>query len=87
MKNINLKSCPFCGSNAVQIFDNSTEDEEYYMIECENCNAAVCFGDESETREGVARMWNKRANTFIIKQNGNNCTNISNAGTVNIDMR
>ena len=82
-----LKKCPFCGSKDIQILDNSTPDDEYYMIECQNCNAAVCFGYDSTTKEGAIRMWNRRANKFVINQSGSNCTNISNAGTVNIDMR
>lgn len=67
MKGIELKKCPFCGSKDVQIFDNSTHDEEYYMIECQDCNAAVCFGDESETKEGTTRMWNNRVDKLQIR--------------------
>ena len=59
---IELKPCPFCGAK-VAIEDISTEDETYFMIQCENqkCSAAACFGDESETQEGAARAWNRRA--------------------------
>ena len=51
MSKIKLKPCPFCGSEAT-IEDISTEDEYYFMIQCQNekCGAAVCFGDESETQ-------------------------------------
>lgn len=63
MTEIKLKACPFCGSQQVSIEDISTEDETYFMIQCENeeCYAAACFGDESETQEGAARAWNRRA--------------------------
>ena len=62
MSEIKLKPCPFCGSEAT-IEDISTEDEYYFMIQCQNekCGAAVCFGDESETQEGAARAWSRRA--------------------------
>ena len=61
MEDIKLKPCPFCGSKKVAIDDISTEDENYFMIQCEKCFAAACFGDESETQEGAARAWNRRA--------------------------
>lgn len=55
-----LKPCPFCGGE-VDIENISTEDEQYYMVSCKKCGAAICFGDKSETQVGAIEAWNKRA--------------------------
>ena len=74
MSEIKLKPCPFCGAK-VAIDDISTEDEDYFMIQCQNeeCGAAACFGDESETKEGAARAWNRRVNNKPIRQSCKSC--------------
>ena len=87
MAEIKLKPCPFCGAQ-VSIDDISTRYESYYMVQCENkkCNAAACFGDESETQEGAARAWNRRCSETTVNQYGNTNTNINNVGTMNLRM-
>lgn len=45
--------CPLC---PIAQDDVCIETEGKYGIE----HAAACFGDESETKEGAARAWNRR---------------------------
>ena len=62
MNSQELKPCPFCGEEKVQIEDISSEDEQYFMIQCSNekCSAATCFGDTSENKNKAIEAWNRR---------------------------
>lgn len=76
-----IKPCPFCGGKVtLENINPKDADEEMYMFECTNddCASATCFGDYSTDRATAIENWNKRVNQT---------TYISNAGTVNIDMR
>lgn len=64
-----LNRCPFCGSR-VKI-DNIAEnnDDEYYMVQCENedCGASSCFGEG--TKKEIIERWNRRAGKCAKKRN------------------
>jgi len=82
MPELKIKPCPFCGSKVtVENINSKDADEEMYMFECTNanCAAATCFGDYSTNRVTAIKVWNKRVT--------GQTTYISNAGTVNINMR
>ena len=53
-----LKHCPYCGSN--KIITNGEDDElgyYYYIIECENCGART---DKADDEEEAILLWNNR---------------------------
>ncbi len=82
MSELKIMPCPFCGSEVTAENINPKDaDEEMYMFECtnDNCGSATCFGDYSTDRATAIKNWNKRVT--------GQTTYISNAGTVNIDMR
>ena len=82
MKEQEINPCPFCNSKVnLENINPADSDEEMYMFECTNddCASATCFGDYSTDRATAIKNWNKR----VIKHT----TYISNAGTVDIDMR
>lgn len=55
---IELRSCPFCGGEAV-IEHNSEYDDEGYAVRCSECGieSPNCCSDEHE----AAQWWNRRA--------------------------
>lgn len=57
---IELRSCPFCGGEAV-IEHNSEYDDEGYVVRCSECGieASNWCSNEHET----AQWWNRRADT------------------------
>lgn len=59
MNEIELKPCPFCGSDDV-VFGAGLEDE--YYVECWDCSAKVesCFG---KTTRSISAMFAKSAAT------------------------
>ena len=81
-----LKPCPFCGGKVI-IEDISTEDEEYYMIQCtkEECSASACFADYSTTKKGAAEAWNRRAGVIVVNNFGNG-EQIKNEGHMTINI-
>ncbi len=81
-----LKPCPFCGES-VGI------DREY--IFCDNCHLILRFDDRvyngeaenlKEAREQAIEIWNRRVPQTEVHQYGENCTHISNCGTLNLNL-
>ena len=53
-----LKPCPFCGSEAlVHKMDRlTTKDRYFFKLECKKCGAC----QERQTKEKAIEAWNKR---------------------------
>lgn len=64
---VELKPCPFCGSNA-EMEHVERSDASGWYVQCTNraCRANCNMLDESDT--GIARAWNQRAD--IKEENG-----------------
>jgi len=60
-----LKDCPFCGSNNLQI---GTIDEETVCIECNGCNASggYFYEPDSTSPEEATTAWNTRTDQAAI---------------------
>lgn len=91
-----LKPCPFCGSRDIGMnrrteehhvcedgkFRRSTLSERW-QIKCENCPCGTYY---SFYLEDAVNAWNKRASQTTVNQFGENCTHISNCGTLNLKL-
>lgn len=55
-----LKPCPFCGGKVKITNIKDYDNEDFYMVYCEECPASTCFGTESFTKEGAVEAWNRR---------------------------
>lgn len=66
-----LKACPFCGSEVIDIFDVDSiiDDNGYWRVKCEGCSANMekpyllgnyCKGDKDKMRKEVIKEWNRR---------------------------
>lgn len=55
-----LKPCPFCGRKAVL---REKANIGTYIVECTNgnCPASYMIGNDYETEEEAAEVWNRRA--------------------------
>jgi Lar family restriction alleviation protein len=51
-----LKSCPFCGSEDVNTFEEDDEIREWYVI----CNECWAQGARSLTETSAISLWNLR---------------------------
>lgn len=58
MRTIDLKPCPFCGSNEAYVTQNCYGE---YYVRCPNCGAVV-WGkdDERPTKRQAIDLWNRR---------------------------
>ena len=75
-----LKPCPFCGDEA-SIIRTYTDDRQYQVF-C-GCGGRVAYFD---TEEEAIESWNKRVPLTVVNQQGENCTNITNCGTLNLSL-
>lgn len=57
--NIELKPCPFCGSDAQMISEYETIVGKRYKVVCPVCMASVNTGC-AQTDKQAARAWNRR---------------------------
>lgn len=61
---LKIGPCPFCGSEDIEVVDNSTEDESDWILQCNGCNTAVIASNEDcmpvDLVELIGR-WNRRA--------------------------
>lgn len=56
-----LKTCPFCGSEAVmETFTTTREKEPRYRVRCSGCWCETDWDNWSE--DEAADKWNRRAN-------------------------
>lgn len=61
---LRIKPCPFCGSEDIEVVDNSTEDEKDWILQCNGCNTAVIASNEDCMPVDLVeliRRWNRRA--------------------------
>ena len=60
MTNINLKPCPFCGSEAKILkyypYDGYQNERPVYLIRCVLCNASI----KRDQEEFAVKAWNHR---------------------------
>jgi len=58
--NNKLKSCPFCGSNDVELRDDDTGIvwEHAFQVMCWECGVRTLY---TQTQEKAVKMWNRRA--------------------------
>ncbi len=54
-----MKTCPFCGSDNVEISSNGKN--EYYGT----CNICMCFSPEATTADDAIERWNNRASKSV----------------------
>jgi len=55
-----LKPCPFCGGKAYFYnYDKGYEENNYFMIWCDNCECAET--PQFKTEQEAIFAWNKRA--------------------------
>lgn len=62
--NNNLKSCPFCGSDNIELqYTDYTGDiyNPYWSIYCNNCPAHMVEFEQPDP-EIIINLWNTRAN-------------------------
>lgn len=82
----NLKTCPFCGGVATQIFSVYSETYVY------GCLTNGCMGNAHKhlcrynTDKEAIEAWNKRVPQTVVNQFGENCTHIDNCGTLNLNL-
>lgn len=57
MSDVELKPCPFCGSDEVKV-QNFLSEAKYYGILCCECDTRACTHFD---RESVIKAWNTRA--------------------------
>ena len=74
-----LKPCPFCGGEAEFVGDTQT-------IKCKNCGGAFIVTNPLISRLEVKEAWNRRVPQTVVNQNGENCTSITNIGTLNFSL-
>jgi Lar family restriction alleviation protein len=59
MQDYNLKPCPFCGGNKIEL-DNMSALFCSWICRCSGCNATITGGGNS-TKESTIKAWNRRA--------------------------
>ena len=53
-----LKPCPFCGGDRIEIYDLGHQETPCWFVTCNNCGAEISgFWQES----GAIEAWNRRA--------------------------
>ena len=54
-----LKSCPFCGGEAILIPCGGYDCDVYYQIQCTECN--LVQPSYYQTEDEAVKLWNMRA--------------------------
>lgn len=91
-----LKPCPFCGSTDIGMNKRIEENlvmrngkfkvqtcSDRYQIKCRNCPCGTYY---AFYLEDAVEAWNKRVPQTVVNQHGENCTHISNCGTLNLNL-
>ena len=79
-----LKPCPFCGCKAKTVM---TRDGKWHGVKCSNHNCiANSISPEYDLRTQGIEAWNRRVPQTVVNQHGENCTHISNCGTLNLNL-
>lgn len=53
-----LKPCPFCGSNEIQLYICPSEVKTEYVVYCLGCGASSMYADKEKD---AVFAWNRRA--------------------------
>lgn len=80
----NLKPCPFCGGEAIMT-KRYNRFSEWWLISCKKCHISQT-GSEFEFSFEAIEAWNRRVPQTEVHQYGENCTHISNCGTLNLNL-
>lgn len=54
---VEVRRCPFCTSNKLQIHQGFATLYPWYTIQCKNCNAE---GPTASDEEGAVKKWNSQ---------------------------
>lgn len=85
-----LKQCPFCGGKAKYVDLGEPDEFKDWDVECIKCGIVMLVpGKEAgcvTTKAEARKAWNRRINACTVVQNGDNSSNITNSGTLNIRM-
>ena len=78
MNKIELKPCPFCGSENVRLMSNDTEDgtpccigyeeelqAKYCYVHCYECD--MDYMPDSDVARDVMKAWNRRADRMVSR--------------------
>ena len=82
-----LKPCPFCGGEAyIREHTRIAKPRRYtyFRVGCEECG--LRFPKFSETIAEAIEAWNRRIPQTEVNQYGENCTHITNCGTLNLKL-
>lgn len=60
-----LKPCPFCTSNQLQIASDG--GCQYWKVWCTDCNCVMPAPNDNDKEEGAIKAWNRRV-TIIIEE-------------------
>ena len=83
-----LKPCPFCGGNArISADTEATRDSQgrlwAFNAVCDRCCATSGLTFKPEK---AIEAWNRRVPQTEVHQYGENCTSITNCGTLNLNL-
>jgi Lar family restriction alleviation protein len=84
-----LKPCPFCGGTNILmrdvsgLFGKSAYTRTYHYMQCRDCMSQTGYHGTKPKSIGA---WNRRVPQTAVNQYGENCTNISNCGTLNLNL-
>lgn len=91
-----LKPCPFCGGEAEATRTVVKANGSYcdaVFVRCKNCDSrtGMVLFDARKHPNGeeyleAEQAWNRRAQLTEVHQHGENCTHISNCGTLNLNL-
>lgn len=94
-----LKPCPFCGCDEVYVVNPDFgmiqwcgDDWKKAEVCCPNCGVGATFRllhkstENSDVTLIAEAGWNSRVPQTVVNQNGENCTNITNCGTLNFSL-
>jgi Lar family restriction alleviation protein len=61
-----LRDCPFCGKHEAEIIKEFDHESAYtrYIVRCSWCSAR---GEECDSREWAAKVWNKPRHHEVTK--------------------
>ena len=83
-----LKPCPFCGAEEHELdfrLSYATKfTKPFLMVECLKCGGMMVDTNTEHCLNDVKKAWNRRTHTTEVNQFGDNNTNITNLGTLNL---
>ena len=82
-----LKSCPFCGGEAeINSCGRIVRKKRipFFQVRCVECRTH--HPKFSHTITEAVENWNRRPGETTVNQYGENCTHITNCGTLNLNL-